>query len=248
MNCSNCGTEIPYDERFCRNCGREAVSLAPTIYAGAAGVRDGRTPSVSAGAPTEQLNDPMRTESLNPPPQTARDWPLQQIPTVPIATQERRSFLVPITVVSILIALVSIGALVYIMMSKDKVAGPVPPSEKPQPSANPSGPGSSATPSPTTQPTATPTPAPSPTPIPTPNNAPPPGARLGYCNDTNVFVRAAPDLHARPVTKISRGQKLWVIATSTNYSTWNGINSNWTQVQIYNGTVRGWVFTPFVSY
>jgi hypothetical protein len=99
-------------------------------------------------------------------------------------------------------------------------------------------------PSPTTQPTSTPTP----TPKPTPSNEPPPGARLGYCNDTNVFVRNAPDLNAKPITKITRGQKLWVIGTSANYSTWNGVSSNWTQVQLYNSTLRGWVFTPFVSY
>jgi hypothetical protein len=61
-------------------------------------------------------------------------------------------------------------------------------------------------------------------------------------------VRNAPNLNARPVTKITRGQKLWVIGTSSNYSTWNGINSNWTQVQLYNSSVRGWVFSPFVSY
>jgi uncharacterized protein YgiM (DUF1202 family) len=125
-----------------------------------------------------------------------------------------------------------------------------PPQGNPSPNATPSISSSTATPTPTAQstPANTPTPMSSPTPNPTPGNAVPPGARLGYCNDTNVFVRSAPNLDARPVTKISKGQKLWIIATSTNYSTWNGINSNWTQVQLYNSSVRGWVFTPFVSY
>jgi hypothetical protein len=241
MNCSSCGTEIPYDERFCRNCGREAVSLAPTMFAG------GVAPPQSDSHITERFTDPLKTESITPPTQTAREWtpPPMQSPPPSTAPQSRRSLLVPITVASIVIALVSIGALVYFILWKDKVSGggSTPP-ERPQPTASPSVTSPSPTPTPSVQPTATPTP----TPIPTPNNAPPPGARLGYCNDTNVFVRSSPDLNARPVTKISRGQKLWIIATSTNYSTWNGINSNWTQVQIYNGTVRGWVFTPFVSY
>lgn len=242
MNCSYCGTAIPHDERFCRNCGREAEWLAPTIFAGASAKPN------PGSRTTEQINDPMRTESLNPRAQTGQDWPIQQIPPVPVVTQERRSLLVPITIVSVLIALVSIGALVYFMMSKDKVAVVVPPQEKPQPGASPSVQGSNATASPTSQPTATPTPVPSPTPKPTPNNAPPPGARLGYCNDTNVFVRSAPDLNAKPVAKITRGQNIWVIATSTNYSTWKGVTSTWSQVQLYNSSVRGWVFSPFVSY
>ena len=100
-------------------------------------------------------------------------------------------------------------------------------------------------------PNATPTPALSqtqPTPKPTPNTEPPPGAKLGYCNDTNVFVRSSPELTARPVTKITQGQKLWAIGKSTNTSTWNGITSDWTQVQLYQSTTRGWVFSPFVSY
>jgi hypothetical protein len=86
------------------------------------------------------------------------------------------------------------------------------------------------------------------TPKPTPSNEPPPGAKLGYCNDTNVFVRNAPDLKARPVTKITKGQKLWAIGKSSTTSTWNGVTSDWTQVQLYNSAQRGWVFSPFISY
>lgn len=238
MNCSNCGTEIPVEERYCRNCGREVEWLAPTIYAGAS------APPQAGSRATEQF-DPMQTESMTPDTQTAWDWtpPPALVPPQTNAPPERKSLLMPITVASIVIALVSIGALVYFIMSKDKVAEQVPTNpEKPQPTASPIASTTPAAPSPTA------TPTPSPTPTPTPNNLPPPGARLAYCNDTNVYVRIAPDLDARPVTKISRGQQLWVIATSTNYQTWNGINSNWTQVQIYNSTVRGWVFSPFVSY
>jgi tetratricopeptide (TPR) repeat protein len=77
---------------------------------------------------------------------------------------------------------------------------------------------------------------------------PPVGSRLGYCNNNNVFVRTAPDLNASPIAKMVLGQKLWVIGKSSNYSTWNGVSSNWTQVQLYDSSVRGWVFSPFVSY
>jgi hypothetical protein len=83
---------------------------------------------------------------------------------------------------------------------------------------------------------------------PTPVNDPPPGAKLGYCNDTNVFVRSSPDLKARPVSKITKGQKLWAIGKSATTSTWNGVTSDWTQVQLYNSSQRGWVFSPFISY
>ncbi len=85
-------------------------------------------------------------------------------------------------------------------------------------------------------------------PMATPSIIPPTGSRLAYCNDTNVFVRSAPDLSARPLTKITKGQKLWVIGKSSNLSTWNGVTSDWTQVQLYNDSMRGWVFSPFISY
>ena len=247
MNCSYCGTAIPNDERFCRNCGRLAVSNEPTRLAGG-GVAPPFDP-----LKTERMTDPLQTESITPHMQTAREWtppsgqapPPMQAPPPSTVTEGRRSFLVPIAVASIVIALVSISALAYFIFSKDKMsAGASTPTERPQPTASPTVTSSSPTPTPTVQPS----PTPKPTPTPAPDIVLPPGARLGYCNDTNVFVRSSPDLNARPVAKITRGQKLWVIATSTNYSTWKGINSNWTQVQIYNGTLRGWVFSPFISY
>ena len=239
MNCPKCGTPIPFDERFCRNCGLEVVQIPPTIAVGPA------TLPLSQAPPTESYGpqaETMRVSSL----------PIGAVATpTPAPTKDRSSFLLPITVASITIALVSLGVLGYFIFSKDKVngGGSTPPGQ-PQPTVSPTVASSSPTPTPTPTPTVQPTatPAATPTPKPTPSNEIPPGARLGYCNDTNVFVRSAPNLNARPITKITRGQKLWVIGSSSNYSTWNGITSNWTQVQLYNGTLRGWVFSPFVSY
>jgi hypothetical protein len=243
MNCSNCGTPIPPDERFCRNCGHEAVPLAQTIIS--------REPPPSLSPRQSNV-----TEQFSPRGETARDWPpppTGQFPP-PYSTAQpagRNPLLIPLAIASIVLAIAAIGVLAYFISSRstdERASGTN--ESTPRPTASPSASGSTATPSPTMtpSPTATPTPTPTPTPKPTPNNEPPVGARLGYCNDTNVFVRNAPDLNARPVTKITRGQKLWVIGTSSNYSTWNGINSNWTQVQLYNSTVRGWVFSPFISY
>lgn len=246
MNCSNCGTPIPTDERFCRNCGHEAIPLAQTILSP-------EPPSL----PNRQSNV---TASLNPYGETQRDWPpppTGQFPPPHSARDTaqpvgRSPLLLPLAIASIVLAIASIGALIYFISSRStederasRASEPTP-----RPTASPTTSSSPATPTPTTtpSPSITPSPTPTPTPRPTPNNEPPVGARLGYCNDTNVFVRNAPNLNARPVTKITRGQKLWVIGTSSNYSTWNGINSNWTQVQLYNSSVRGWVFSPFVSY
>lgn len=240
MNCSNCGTPVPPDERFCRNCGHEVVELAKTIV---------------APAPMVPPPQPNVTQQYSPHAETARDWPPPPTGqfTAPRETAQpaRSPLLIPLAIASIVLALAALGVLVYFIATRsqgDERASST--NETPRATASPLASSSSATPSPamspspTTQPTSTPTP----TPKPTPSNEPPPGARLGYCNDTNVFVRNAPDLNAKPITKITRGQKLWVIGTSANYSTWNGVSSNWTQVQLYNSTLRGWVFTPFVSY
>ena len=75
----------------------------------------------------------------------------------------------------------------------------------------------------------------------------PVGARVAFCNSTDVFVRAAPSLNARRVSMLRRGQKVYLLGYSENFDLWNGVKANWAQVQTENGK-RGWVFTPFISY
>jgi hypothetical protein len=243
MKCTKCGTEVPLNERFCRNCGQEVVPLAQTIIA---------TPP-SLPPPRQNV-----TQQYDAGPETAHVWQTptwQEPPAAEPVKQGRSPLLIFLVVASIVLALTSLGVLGYFLfehsqqgeVARDSKGSPTP---TPSPTASST---SSATPTPTptsqptTQPTATPTSQPTPKPTPKPVEQPL-GSRLAYCNDTNVLVRSAPDLDARPITKITRGQKLWVVGTSSNYSTWNGISSNWTQVQLYNSTVRGWIFSPFVSY
>jgi hypothetical protein len=75
----------------------------------------------------------------------------------------------------------------------------------------------------------------------------PTGARVAYCNATDVVVRNNPRLTARKVNELSRGQKVFVISYSDNYDIWNGVEANWAYIQTESGK-RGWVFTPFISY
>jgi hypothetical protein len=60
-------------------------------------------------------------------------------------------------------------------------------------------------------------------------------------------LRAAPNLNGEKVDRLSKGQRLWVMEYSTNYDTWKGITANWAYVQPDGSSVRGWVFTYFVS-
>jgi len=102
--------------------------------------------------------------------------------------------------------------------------------------------------SPTPTPTVEAPPQSTPTPVIKEPTGPPVGATLAYCNDDNVVLRGSPNLNGRKVNRLNRGQKLWVIGVSANYSTWNGVTANWTHVQLYNRAERGWVFSPFISY
>lgn len=73
------------------------------------------------------------------------------------------------------------------------------------------------------------------------------GARIAYCNASDVVVRGAPSLTARKVNGLRRGQKVYLLSYSDNYDNWNGVRANWAYIQTESGK-RGWVFTPFISY
>lgn len=87
-----------------------------------------------------------------------------------------------------------------------------------------------------------------PTPPPAPKKvAPPTGATVGYCNSSNVVLRAGPSLTAKKIGGLSNRQRLYIIRYSNTYDNWKGTTANWAYIQTESGK-RGWVFTPFVSY
>ena len=59
--------------------------------------------------------------------------------------------------------------------------------------------------------------------------------------------KVAPSLSAAKVDGLYRGQRLYVISQSNNYTTWGGVTGNWTLVETDEGT-RGWVFSPLIRY
>ncbi|HYY58791.1 MAG TPA: zinc-ribbon domain-containing protein [Pyrinomonadaceae bacterium] len=378
MICSNCGSEIPLNERFCRNCGHEAVPLAATIHAGG-------PPTLRADTPTPSHRGAAA--------ETAQMWaaPSTGPFSAPLSppSPRRSSLLLPVMVGLVVVVLVVGGALAYFLLrdtdggeTANRRGGPSGTGELPDhfgiflrdgdtltelrrmdfsdaikgrdamlgdatlPRAeamptlilyaeaqdiptselklvqldgiDPSGsvrywpfqvspieggrrgmkqikvPGglasgkyalallkdylnegnhkfwpfqvSEGAPAPsaspqvakmqvktgTTTPTATPTPPPSTEartlPPPPPTTANTSGGRLAYCNDDNVVLRASPSLTGAKVNKLMRGQRLWVIGKSDNKSSWGGITSDWTRVQLYDRSQTGWVFSPFISY
>jgi hypothetical protein len=87
----------------------------------------------------------------------------------------------------------------------------------------------------------------SPTPKPTESPASG-GGILAAVNDDNVVLRGTPSLDGRKVNKLMRGQKVWVIGKSPNKTSWGGVTSDWSHVQLYDRSQTGWVFSPFISY
>ena len=82
---------------------------------------------------------------------------------------------------------------------------------------------------------------------PKPKVAPPSSGGYAFCRTNNVVLRSAPSLSAAKVDGLYRGQRLYVISQSNNYTTWGGVNGNWTLVETDEGT-RGWVFSPLIRY
>lgn len=85
-------------------------------------------------------------------------------------------------------------------------------------------------------------------PAPTPKPAPsaPAGAQVAYCKSNNIVMRNSPNLNAKKINALKRGQKIYIIEYSDNYDYWNGMEGNWAYVQTENGS-RGWVFSPLIG-
>lgn len=99
-----------------------------------------------------------------------------------------------------------------------------------------------------TNPNANTNSAPNPNPAPTPKPAPsaPAGAQVAYCKSNNVIMRNSPNLDAKKINALKRGQKIYIINYSDNYDSWNGMEGNWAYVQTESGS-RGWVFSPLIG-
>ena len=83
------------------------------------------------------------------------------------------------------------------------------------------------------------------TPVDKPKSATPGG--FAYSRTDNVVLRGAPSLTAEKVDGLYRGQRLYIISESDNYTSWRGARGNWVYVETDDGT-RGWVFSPLIRY
>lgn len=85
------------------------------------------------------------------------------------------------------------------------------------------------------------------------SSTPYPNGRLAVCRFTPVHVRDAPRLDAAIITDISTGQRVWVIRESSNYDTVfvrslnRSVNANWSEIEVENSSVHGWVFSGFLQ-
>jgi hypothetical protein len=73
---------------------------------------------------------------------------------------------------------------------------------------------------------------------------------LAYCNANNLWVRSTPVLDlskGNVVGELTRGSRVWILRESTHYDTYNGITSNWAEVQATDRPLRGWVFRYYLE-
>lgn len=106
MTCSSCGTQIDPGERFCRNCGWEAVPLAKTMI-----------------APPPTVYNPQKniTEHQQAAPETAQLWsPPEATPYAPPPAARRRGrspYTIPLVIISILVV-AALGLLTYYLLNR----------------------------------------------------------------------------------------------------------------------------------
>lgn len=79
-----------------------------------------------------------------------------------------------------------------------------------------------------------------------------PNGHWAVCKFTPVNVRTSPNLTAPIITDIASGNRVWVISESTNYDTvyvkslHQNVYDNWSEVELENSAVHGWVFSAFI--
>lgn len=79
-----------------------------------------------------------------------------------------------------------------------------------------------------------------------PGSVPPPAnARVAFVSTNNVMFREKPDLNATPIATLKKGQTIYFLDYSENYSEWKNQKARWAHIQTENGK-QGWVFEPFV--
>jgi hypothetical protein len=81
-----------------------------------------------------------------------------------------------------------------------------------------------------------------------PQSVPPPrGSRIAFSTTNNVLVREKPDLSAKAIDKLTKGQTIYVTNFSENSTEWKDLSGRWARIQTETGT-QGWVFEPFVAF
>lgn len=80
----------------------------------------------------------------------------------------------------------------------------------------------------------------------------PTNGRLVYCKFNGVHVRALPNLDAYIITDVQQGQPVRVFRESSNYDTVfvrsinQSVTDNWSEIQVENTSIRGWIFSGFL--
>lgn len=80
-----------------------------------------------------------------------------------------------------------------------------------------------------------------------PGNVPPPkGSKIAFCPTNDVRIRDNPDdQKSNVIGKLQKGQTIYLMGYSDNYSEWRGKRARWAHIQTETGQ-QGWVFEPFI--
>jgi SH3 domain-containing protein len=73
---------------------------------------------------------------------------------------------------------------------------------------------------------------------------------IAYSTANNVNVRSSPDLDqsdGNVIGKLMVGERVQVLGTSSNTVTYKGVTSSWSEIQVVNRSLKGWVFSSFLS-